>query len=197
MTKIRKNINSIPIKKADFFTIPNLMGYFRILLLPFIGWAIWKEHYWTKIILLSVSALTDFLDGKIARKFNQVTELGKMLDPVADKLTLCILFLCLAGKEPYAGVIAVIMVVKEIYMGGMELWLLHKIGKTTGGALWYGKLCTAALFLGLGIYLLFPGLPERISFLLMIGICLMMLFAAFMYGIQFYREVQEAQKISK
>ena len=85
--------------KKHIFTIPNILSAFRIIL-AFVFLIIFyqsgfsgKKNLLTCIILLS--AITDFLDGKIARKFNMVSELGKILDPVADKVTQGILILCL------------------------------------------------------------------------------------------------------
>ena len=68
-------------------TIPNLLSVVRILLVPAFVYYFLQGDKTTAIILLAVSGLTDFLDGKIARKFNQISAMGKLLDPLADKLT--------------------------------------------------------------------------------------------------------------
>lgn len=68
-------------------TVPNLLSLIRILLIPVFGVLFYNGHIGWAVVILIVSELTDFFDGKIARKFNQISELGKMLDPVADKLT--------------------------------------------------------------------------------------------------------------
>lgn len=79
------------IKKRDFFLFPNLLAIFRILLLPFIFFFLAQE---TKsglvfaIVLIAVAVTSDVLDGHVARKLNQITDLGRLLDPVADKLGL-------------------------------------------------------------------------------------------------------------
>ena len=90
--------------KKTIFTIPNILSSFRVIL-AFVFLTIFyqsdldnKERYSIAIIL--ISALTDFLDGKIARKFNMVSELGKILDPIADKITQGVLILCLMKKYP-------------------------------------------------------------------------------------------------
>ncbi len=68
-------------------TIPNFISFFRILLIPVFGVLFYKGYLGWALITIVASGLTDFIDGKIARKFNMVSELGKMLDPLADKLT--------------------------------------------------------------------------------------------------------------
>lgn len=72
---------------AGCLTIPNLLSVIRIILIPVFGVLFYNGHVLASVIILFVSGLTDFFDGKIARKFNQISELGKMLDPIADKLT--------------------------------------------------------------------------------------------------------------
>ena len=71
----------------NMWTVPNLLSFIRILLVPLFAVLFMKEQYVWSIIVLALSGLSDFFDGKIARKFNQVSALGKILDPVADKLT--------------------------------------------------------------------------------------------------------------
>lgn len=68
-------------------TIPNLLSVIRIILIPVFGVLFYNGYYGWSVLVLALSGLSDFFDGKIARKFNQISELGKMLDPIADKLT--------------------------------------------------------------------------------------------------------------
>lgn len=87
-------------KKKELLSVPNCMGYFRILLIPVFCVVYLRadtpgEKYLAAAILL-ISTVTDFLDGKIARHFHMITEFGKFLDPVADKLTHAAVALCLA-----------------------------------------------------------------------------------------------------
>ena len=93
-----------PFNTKERFSIPNLMGYFRLLLIPvFCYLYLAKEAYhWAAGVVL-LSSLTDLFDGMIARKFNMITNLGKALDPIADKLTHGALALCLASAIPRCG----------------------------------------------------------------------------------------------
>ncbi len=72
---------------AGCLTIPNLLSVIRIALIPVFGVLYYQGNILWAVIVLFISGLTDFFDGKIARKFNQISALGKVLDPVADKLT--------------------------------------------------------------------------------------------------------------
>lgn len=151
-------------KKEEFFTIPNILGYFRLFLIPVFAvrylTAESEGEYLAAALIVGISGLTDFFDGKIARKFDQVTELGKFLDPLADKLTQGILVLCLASRFPLLQGVFGLFVLKEGFMGGMGLLMLRHNGRKLDGAKWYGKACTALLYVVLFLLLFFPGLPE-------------------------------------
>ncbi len=94
-------------KNKEIFSVPNIMSYFRILLIPVFVFVYLRadsqRDYAVAGVIVAVSGLTDFLDGFIARRFNMVTELGKALDPVADKLTQAAFALCLMLRIPQMG----------------------------------------------------------------------------------------------
>lgn len=161
--------------KKEYFSIPNLMGYFRIIMLPVFLYiydhAETREEYLMAFVILGVSLLTDFFDGKIARKFNMVTDFGKILDPVADKLTQGVLAIAVLTRYRMMWVFLVIFILKECYMSCMGLYLMKK-KHVRNGAQWYGKICTAVVDVGVVLLLLFPDLPERTSngvILVMVG----------------------------
>ena len=81
---MKENLKSL---FSGCLTVPNLLSLIRILLIPVFGVLFYQGHIGWAVIVLVISGLPDFFDGKIARRFNQISELGKMLDPVADKLT--------------------------------------------------------------------------------------------------------------
>lgn len=74
------------IKKSDFLLIPNLLTILRFLTYPFIFYFLKKEELFLAFVFIGIAALTDVLDGLLARKLNQVSDLGKILDPLVDKL---------------------------------------------------------------------------------------------------------------
>ena len=170
--------------KKEIFSIPNIMGYFRIILIPvfcymYINAESDREYLMATIVVL-VSSLTDLFDGMVARKFNQITNLGKILDPVADKLTHAALAICVASKYPLMWVLIAVMILKEAYMGIMGLKYLKK-GRMMNGAMWYGKICTASLFAGLLVLFFLPGLKPAISNLIITVLIAIMTATLFMY----------------
>lgn len=170
--------------KKEYFTIPNLMGYFRILLIPVFlvlyGRAETDQEYLLAFAVLAVSYLTDFLDGKIARRFHMVTDWGKMLDPVADKLTQGALALALLSRYPSMLLFVILFLGKELYMGIMGVYLIKK-GKSVHGAQWYGKLCTAVIDGGILVLLLFTDLSYFAGNLLIFVMMVCMLFSLVKY----------------
>lgn len=148
-----------------WMTIPNLLSLIRIILVPVFLVVFLKGHYIASVIILAVSGLTDLFDGKIARAFHQVSNLGKLLDPVADKLTQITLaiayFFYFHGSEDAvlrgASWLFWAFVLKELLMlvGGLLL-LTHDI--TPRAAIMYGKVATMAYYVVMILLLLFsPG----------------------------------------
>ncbi len=145
--------------KKELFSIPNLMGYARILLLvPILILYIGSKsdmHDYAAGILFLISAVLDWLDGKIARRFHMVTDLGKMLDPISDKMTQAAVAICLATRYPLMISLLALMAVKEGYMAIRGVRHLAKGGAVYGASFW-GKCCTATLFLTFSVLLLLP-----------------------------------------
>ena len=108
-----------------------------------------------------LSALTDIVDGFIARKFNMISALGKALDPIADKLTLLTLLTCLCLKHVSIIFLLLLFVVKEFIVGIEGVFIL-KLTKTTYSAKWYGKATTVVLYLTILILILFDSLSENL-----------------------------------
>ena len=124
--------------KKEIFTIPNLLSLFRLVLLPVYAriYLTATKHYQYLIAgsIMAVSCLTDMIDGKIARHFNQITNLGKILDPLADKITQFTLTLCLSLKYPVLHPVLALFIVKEAFQLVVGLVFLLK-GRMLPGAL--------------------------------------------------------------
>lgn len=151
--------------KKELFTIPNLLSLFRLVLIPVyvIIYLNAKEYsdYFLAAAILAVSCLTDLIDGKIARHFNMISTVGKILDPLADKATQFSLILCLAIKYPVLRLLVVLFFVKEIFQLVAGIVNLRK-GKMLKGALITGKICTTILFISLILMVMLPELPYHV-----------------------------------
>ena len=186
------------IDRREIFSIPNLMGYFRILLIPLFSWmyctADSTGDYYAAAVVVGISGLTDMFDGKIARRFNMITELGKFIDPLADKLTQAALLICLAVRYPLMLAVLVLFVIKEGFMVVMGALLLPR-GKKLDGAMWFGKVCTAVLYAVLFLLLLLPGIGIAAADVL-IAVCgVFLLFSFLMYIPVFRRMWKESREI--
>ena len=180
-------------EKKDLFTIPNIIGYVRILLIPVFCWLYITaktpaDYMWATAVVL-FSSLTDLFDGMIARKFNQVTELGKVLDPVADKLTHAAMAVCLITRYPLMWALVALMAVKEGYMAVMGIRYLKK-DQMMDGAMWYGKICTATLFTGMVVLFFFYQLPP-VAANVIIGIMMVVMLVTFLLYIRFYGQMKK------
>ena len=150
--------------KKEILTIPNLLSLFRLVLIPvyvliYLN-ATEPKHFYVAGIILAVSCLTDLIDGKIARHFNMISTVGKILDPLADKATQFTLILCLAIRYKVLWLIVGLFVVKETFQLIAGLLTLRQ-GKMLTGALFSGKLCTVVLFLSLILLVLIPQLQNK------------------------------------
>lgn len=141
-------------------TVPNAMSLFRILVIPFFAYFFLKGDLTAAIVSLGLSGLSDALDGFVARHFNQITELGKMLDPLADKLTQGTVAVCIAVKYPTICPLLFLLVVKELVMlcGALYLLLHHK--KKPCAAKWYGKVSTTLFYISIALIVVMDGFMQ-------------------------------------
>ena len=150
--------------KKEVFTIPNLLSLFRLVLIPVYAYiylnATENYQYLIAGTIMAVSCITDMVDGKIARRYNMISNLGKILDPMADKITQFTLTLCLSLKYPVLRPVLALFVVKEIFQ--MVMGIIHlRRGRMLPGALMAGKICTTILFISLIALVLFPNMNPR------------------------------------
>lgn len=169
------------------WTIPNVLSLLRMALVPAFAvlYLLSAEHpslLWWAIGTLVLSGLTDAFDGLIARKCNQISEVGKILDPIADKLTQVTVVLCLAIREPRLWPLLAICAIKEISQAIGAAVLLFVKKSEVQGARWYGKVCTVVFYLVMGLYVLFPTMPGWLFVALGVLVAATMLFAFFHYA---------------
>ena len=127
--------------------IPNILTIFRFILIPFIVLNLVYDSYIAAFIIFTISGLTDILDGFIARKFNFITNFGKLIDPLADKCTQIITLGTLAIKDIIPMWIIIIVVLKEFIMVAGASFLYGK--ELVVSSRWYGKLATVLFFIAI------------------------------------------------
>lgn len=186
--------------KKEIFSIPNLLSLFRLILIP-VYVVIYlnaesSDAYFLSAAILAVSCLTDLIDGQIARRFNMITTVGKVLDPFADKVTQFTLVICLALKRPVLWFLAVLIFVKEIFQliaGAINL----KKGRMLKGALMTGKICTTVLFVSLILMVMVPTLPDLAVNIITIVDTVFLLIAFADYAFAYYAKASKFQAIEK
>ncbi len=174
------------------WTISNILSASRVaLLLPIIILLMndASGNRWYVVILIVVGALTDFLDGYFARKFNQVSDLGKILDPLADKISLGALVIILAVLQilPLWFVVCVLLRDALIFAGGMYI-------KRTKGILlqsnWLGKWTAGILSILVGVTILELEVLSLMQSVLLFGTTLMLLLSFISYAKRFIALMQ-------
>jgi len=180
------------------FKIPNLLCYIRIILVPvfcfaFLGANTAGDYYMAAGIVL-ISGFTDFLDGQIARRCNMITDIGKLLDPFADKLMQLAMLICLTIKIRFMYLLVIYLIVKEVSMCIAAVVIYKKYKKRLNGAKWYGKVCTAVLYAVMLTLIAFPGLNDYVQKSLLI-VCLSALTLAFVMYIRIYIKMLNDTKL--
>ena len=177
-------------KNYKIFTIPNVLSFLRIILaglflILYSDTAGLRDNIWAVMVLI-VSGITDFLDGKIARRFNMISELGKILDPIADKVTEAVIALCLLAKYRIIIVMLLVFVIKEVFMSVCGVAVIKKTGKNDG-AKWYGKVSTFSFYIIMIALLIIPKVPVMAADILIILCTVIMLFSFIMYARLYYK----------
>lgn len=193
--KSSKVLHDVSMEGSDLiFTVPNLITMIRIvLIIPFIMFFI-NERYVEAFSCVLASGVSDAVDGFVARKLNQVSKLGKVLDPVADKLTLVAVIICIGCLVPGVLPLVITLVIKDclMIMGGFYL-IKKRIAPPS--AKWYGKIATIIFYISV-VIIVFTRAFLKIENTLLSGILLgvtvfAMLFALVKYSIIFFELLKE------
>lgn len=181
-----------------FKHVPNILTIIRFLLIPVIIVFAFQDNYIAAIIVLTISGLTDILDGYIARKFNFITDFGKLMDPLADKATQVALLGTLTIQKIIPLWIIVIVIIKEFLMISGASFLYGK--ELVVSSKWYGKLATVLFYIAIVCSLLIqywngslighpeyslPKLPEFYTYIYYLAV-LATIFSLVMYIKAFY-----------
>ena len=185
--------------------IPNILSVIRLALVPvfiYLFFAYYEEHIYIPLCVFVLAGMTDIIDGYLARRNNWVTNLGKFLDPLADKLLQCSVLVCFVIENIVPWWVAGMFIAKELFMICGALIVLKKI-KVTVKSHWYGKLTTAvfyAIALLVFIFRIFnPDSPMSgmAAVSLFVSALILALFSMVMYILDTLRINAELQKKEK
>ncbi|MGN1124525.1 MAG: CDP-alcohol phosphatidyltransferase family protein [Eubacterium sp.] len=203
MDDFKKNIGEL---FDGWNTIPNWLSFIRIALIPVFVVLFVKGHVLTAVIIMALAALTDLFDGKIARKFNQVSNLGKLLDPIADKLSqmAIVVALIITYWDNAIKYLFMFFIVKEVIMiiGGA---ILLSVGlRPTAAEIW-GKVATNVFYIGMIFILAFGKngalcdatgftLPDAVTWVLVTISAICTLISLLGYAPGFIRQLKSKKK---
>lgn len=168
--------------------IPNILTVLRFLLIPVILQFLVHDQFILAIIFLTLSGITDILDGTIARKFNFITNFGKLIDPLADKITQLSILWMLVSKNIIPLWILVIVLLKEATMVAGASFLYGK--ELVVSSKWYGKASTVLFYLAIVLSMIFKDLQIQsgIDLIIYYVAVSMTMFSLIMYFREFYMQ---------
>ena len=166
--------------------IPNILTVLRFFLIPFTIYFLTQDEYISAIIVLTLSGLTDVLDGTLARKFNFITNFGKLIDPLADKITQISILGTLVVKNIIPLWILVIVLIKEAAMVAGASFLYGK--ELVVSSKWYGKAATVLFYLAIVLSMTFKdlGVQNHVDLIIYYIAISMTIFSLIMYFREFY-----------
>ena len=203
MSKFKENVGEL---FENWNTIPNWLCFLRIALIPIFSVLFIKEHYIIAFVLMIIAAVTDLLDGKIARKYNMVSNLGKILDPIADKLSQVAIVIILIFKfwsfEGMLKYLLFLFIAKELIMVIAGAVLLAKGMRPVAAEMW-GKVATTVFYIFMiaiiaigpngalvGVWF-FKALPTPVVYVMVIISVILAFVSLFGYAPGFIRQIKE------
>ena len=171
--------------------IPNILTILRFILIPIILYFIFTGHYLLGFIFFTISGITDILDGAIARKFNLITNFGKLMDPLADKLTQISVLATLVFQKIIPFWILIIVLLKELLMIIGASFLYGK--DVVVYSKWFGKLATVLFYLAIVCSLIIKefaltGIWQNLDFILYCIAVIATIFSFIMYVKYLYKD---------
>lgn len=135
----------MPAPSDQVWTVPNIITMVRLVLIGVFGWLLWNEHDGWAIATLGAAGVSDFLDGYLARRWNQTTRLGRLLDPAADRLLTLAVVAGLGWREVIPWWLVAALVARDVLVGA-ALWWGHRRGIESPQVTWWGKAATFGLY---------------------------------------------------
>ena len=132
-----------------------LLTYLRIFFGPLIFvLSVFFEMYLASLIIFIVCSVSDFLDGYLARKFDHESSLGKLLDPIADKMLLCstIISIILISKDYFIGLIGMLILLREFWVSGLREYSAINQNKSASDVTYLAKIKTTLQFIAIGSF---------------------------------------------
>lgn len=170
-------------KKEEILTIPNILSFARLLLIPLILWLYCIENnYYGALVIIIISGITDIADGFIARKFKMVSNFGKIIDPIADKVTQGSLILCLSIKYKAMLFLIGVFLFREILLIIMGAIILKK-RDSVNSAKWFGKINTVVVYAVTTLLVILPNISQNIANIMISVSATTMLFSLVGYAI--------------
>ena len=175
--------------------IPNILTVLRFFLIPFAVYYLVNEQYIVAIVFICISGLTDVLDGAIARKFNFITNFGKLIDPLADKITQLSLLGTLVLKGIIPLWILIIVLLKEATMVAGASFLYGK--ELVVSSKWYGKTATVLFYLAIIVSMVLKDfhIETQLGLILYYIAVAMTIFSLIMYFREFYMQGYLKKKV--
>ena len=179
-------------------TVPNILSIIRIVLIPVYAVMYVRADTTADYILaggiLAFSCITDLFDGWIARRFDQISNLGKALDPIADKATQGVVLICATSRHPALWCLVGLFALKEGFQLVMGCWYLRK-KQMLSGALMTGKICTTVLFVCMIIIVCFPNLPDIAVYAMIVPSAVFMAISFVSYILAYFGKNKKVEDI--
>ena len=170
--------------------LPNILTYIRFILVPvfiilYSRAVTWTDHLIAAAVIV-LSGITDIADGFIARNWNMVSDLGKIIDPIADKAMQFAMLICVCRRYRWVVLLVCIYGVKELLSILVSAYLFTR-GKHIDGAMWCGKLCTVILFLVMLTLVVVPRVPIYVVNTMIGFSAAFMILAFFIYMREYFK----------
>ncbi|RLP72604.1 CDP-diacylglycerol--glycerol-3-phosphate 3-phosphatidyltransferase [Mycetocola manganoxydans] len=177
-------------------TVPNILSFLRLALVPVFLILLVEGQDLIALAVLALSGVTDFLDGFLARRLNQVSKLGQLLDPAADRLYIFAALLGLGWRELIPLWLVVVIIARDVMLVILAGWLA-RMGHGPFPVNWVGKWATACLFIGLPLLMLSAAFPDTMEYTRPFGLVFAIVGAALYWwagGLYLVQTVQASRK---
>ena len=173
--------------------IPNILTTLRLFMVPVFAYTlVWLEKPFTALFIFLLAGFTDVVDGIIARKFNMITKIGKVYDPLADKLMQMTAVICLAYVDIIPSWVIWFIIFKEVTMilGGIFLYCNNVVIQSD----WYGKGATVIFYAIIIAVIIFPSMSIAVKNTLLVIMVFALVFAASGYLSKLLKAFGEKEK---